>query len=375
MNKDFKHRLEARDKEIEKINEFYDIKEKQVRDQGKEAVINQSLDNNDALLERSQKNEERLTEIKNDLIEQENKLKDGFVKLQDQLKSKEDEVILSQKEKILQNNTKFENIAAGLKDRNQLTLLEMKNNIANDQISEIDKGRFQLASVEQANVQKYQNQDKNFAKSLAQNQALYKTQKDTIVDEHNKFLHDTTQKNLNQRQMIEENNQKVLQNEANNHKAFLLTQQKVFEERYQNLIKEHHDLLESLQNKNTEEIEKLKTSHLEAKRNISNKLDDNFYQLNELEPILKETEKNYEVTMKVPEHEKDTITLTGEGRSLTVTKSRRFQEKVYNDKGESNATARTEFYSKSFNVNQIIDDSKLLSKYEDGMLTFIVPKK
>ena len=82
----------------------------------------------------------------------------------------------------------------------------------------------------------------------------------------------------------------------------------------------------------------------------------------------------YEVTLDVPEHEKDNVRLTADKRKLTISMSRRFDGQTTDVYGDINKTKRTETYTKKLHVADLVDKKDVTSKYENGMLIFRIAK-
>ena len=119
--------------------------------------------------------------------------------------------------------------------------------------------------------------------------------------------------------------------------------------------------------------------------NLSRFFDDSFWGFNGLNtgnqpmnvPVnLKDTGKSYELEVIAPGLRKEDFKINVTGDTLTVAFE---QKEEQNEENKSEGWLRKEFrmrsFSRSFNLDDTIDASKISAKYRDGVLCLSLPKK
>ncbi len=90
---------------------------------------------------------------------------------------------------------------------------------------------------------------------------------------------------------------------------------------------------------------------------------------------IKEDENGYEVEMSVPGFDKNDFKIELNNSLLTISSDK----KVENESKEGQCFTRKEFsyqsFSRSFTLPRIVDGEKIEAKYENGILTVMIPKK
>jgi HSP20 family molecular chaperone IbpA len=89
---------------------------------------------------------------------------------------------------------------------------------------------------------------------------------------------------------------------------------------------------------------------------------------------MKETPDSYIVSLKVPEHERENITISPRNRYIKITYHRKHSDRVEEQDGSSHTSKRTELMTKQFPTEAILNSKGVTQKYEDGVLKFKVLK-
>ncbi len=89
-----------------------------------------------------------------------------------------------------------------------------------------------------------------------------------------------------------------------------------------------------------------------------------------------ETEKNFELQMIAPGFKKNDFQLKLSDDLLTITVQRK-EENTEEDRksGWLRQEYRMQSFTRSFNLDDTVDASKISAKYEDGILHLVLPKK
>lgn len=149
---------------------------------------------------------------------------------------------------------------------------------------------------------------------------------------------------------------------------------KSFHEKYQAMVNSHNAVMTHLRERFDQELNAAAQELSQTKATIAERENDSFYSIEKLNPTLTADEKAYHISLQVPEHERDQVNLSADGRQLRLSISRRFEQRLEGPEGEVNKTARTEHHTKSFNVPEIVDQRQISQTYQDGILSYKIMK-
>lgn len=160
------------------------------------------------------------------------------------------------------------------------------------------------------------------------------------------------------------------------HKDNIKSKQENFEKRYNELQKEHNSLMGRLKEKIDQELNNLKDYYTKAKKNITDKADDKFYNISKLTPEVRSDEKFYYFSVEVPEHEESTVHINAQERDITVTQNRKFDQRV-EEGSDIFKSKRSESLVKQFKVPDILDGTHVTRNYdkESSKLTYRIAKR
>lgn len=226
---------------------------------------------------------------------------------------------------------------------------------------------------------------------ITQDNLLSSKQRDfelAINQKQNQFLEAMASQDIEHENLVKEKEKKhkdhlkeldkKFQSEVNfwraKYRDALIQAKERFDAQLQAKTKAHTDSLSTLKTLSEKEINDVKLSNQKTKGVINNKQNDKFYHMIELKPTIKQNEKDYSISLPVPEHERDQVKLNVYRRELTLHLARKFEGKTNAPDGSSFKTNRAETISKKFNVPHILNPEGVKSKYEDGVLTFVVSK-
>ncbi len=133
--------------------------------------------------------------------------------------------------------------------------------------------------------------------------------------------------------------------------------------------------IKRLDNQALKTIQDRKTSNMEKIRNVTDQNEDPFYRLKSLNPVLSEGEKDYTITVKLPEHEAKNLFISGEGPYVKISLARRFEDDLKNQ--EEKRTTHTNSYQsvvESVAMPGAYDAKKMERSYQDGVATIKIPK-
>jgi HSP20 family molecular chaperone IbpA len=363
-----------KENEIEHLKKFYEKKVDDTKLEGEDRFINSVKKNDDLLTVASKDYEDKLNNYKGHLQEtqksianEENDLKvDHFQKMDD---FKEQHLRHMHDEYLSANNDQE---AVYLQTQNRMHSI-------NDKAHTL-KNKLQSTSTKQIN-----DLSNDYNQKLASKNRDYKTILDNDHRSHQEDINlqkvelkKVMEKNFEQNKRLETEKIKVQTSELSyldNHQKDLLSQkQSDFKIRYENLVKGHNALINELQTHFDADIKKLSLQNASQKRTVTNKNDDPFYRIETLNPSITETQKEYEISLTVPEYERENVHMSIHGRGVKMTLSRKFSDLSEEKDGSTNKFSHTELFSKDFPSNDILDPKQVVQKYENGILTFKIQK-
>jgi len=151
-------------------------------------------------------------------------------------------------------------------------------------------------------------------------------------------------------------------------------QNAVFKQRLDALSAQHSQILNKVQHEFNKSVNEIKDKTAKEKDLVANRSVDQFYNITELNPTLTENEKEYIVSIQIPEHEKDDVELYPSERQIRLTVTRRYDDNFTAEDGSLNRTKRSEVISKTFPTSSLMNSKKVSKMYEDQTLHFKIAK-
>ncbi len=167
---------------------------------------------------------------------------------------------------------------------------------------------------------------------------------------------------------------KKIETLEDHNKEQVKSKQTAFELKTQRMEKEHLSLLALMKDRFSTRLNDLKDSFSKKKEMVESKNTDPFYNVGKLSPTMKETPDSYIVSLKVPDHERENITISPRNRYIKITYHRKHSDRVEEQDGTSHTSKRTELMTKQFPTEAILNHKGVTQKYEDGVLKFKVLK-
>ncbi len=299
----------------------------------------------------------------------------------------------TQKQEIIKNATQqkdelentYANRLVSTNDYQQTTLKDIDNNyngkIINqiqdnkDDLSKIrDKGSLQIKNLSLNKTREYQVQQRQYQKKISNDKNKFEG---LIYQNRIKQTHDIeTQQNEHIKKVvnIDSLHKNELQKNKIKHKNEITREQNRFLKKYNIIQAQNIKIIDDLIARSDQSLKDQLTSYTQTKDKVDTKAQDPFYRPTSLPVNLSENEKEYRVSVQLPEHEQVKAQLSGNKRHLKLTLSRDYQEKSDAANGILNKVSRYETFSKEFDVGQIIEPKKISKISEGNKVTFIIPK-
>lgn len=373
LAKQQKGEIIAREQEIENIKSLYDQKIENEKVQGLRS-LHEIMDRNKAqIIESLDGKQERLEKMKTDLVSTEQKLSEEKKLLttnhQDKVRDIQGHYNDKYQALYLQGDQNARDI--NFKTNNSLKEIEDNSHMAMNKIQHDTKIKMDQAShdynnkvlkAESGHSGQVRRMELEYAKAVAGKEL-----------EHQKNLKEIN--NQNESEKLERSRIQQDQVKANelHHQDTLTSKEKAFQDKYKAMTENHQMVIDGLKKRYDNEIAQLiKTKSTEFQA-IDNKKADSFYQVEKLNPKIEETLDSYLIHIPTTEHEKDNFNVSANKRTVKLSMARRFENRL-EDNQDVYKTHRSETFMKEFQVKDIVDKSKILSSYNNGVLTFKILK-
>lgn len=355
----YQKEIKAKEDRIKEMNDAYNKKIQQVKESSEDEITeNRNLERAKISQELEQEKEKwedvrKKWKAKNAAIESENLMEE--IGLQQELNTNR----LRYGDIMEKEQAKLNQDISSLRERGDKSLRQVQDNSTSKIYQEEIKSRSNIESIKKEN---------EYAENMAKKS--YSEQE----REHTARLRNIKEENARQLNEKEKVNQENLKRVDETNKNKLLMAEKDFKGRIEQMQKESEQTIGNISSKAQKEINKLKESESKDKNLIKEKTKDPFYSMTNLNPRLINNEKEYLLRLSVPEHEKESVIVGGDGRNLKITQTRRFSDESKNENGTVNKSSRSESISQSIKLDDIINPRKITQSYKDNELTFKIPK-
>lgn len=360
--------------EIENLKKIYEKKIDATKIEGEDRYINSIKRNDDLLVGSSKDFEEKLNNYKENL----QKTQKSIAQEENALRSDHSQKMESFKDQFQSNmHEQFQNASNNQEEvhtqtQNSLQTITDKARAEKNHLE--SSTRAEINALSSDYNQKGISTEREYRATLDNDLLSHQADINLQRTELKKVMDKTTEQN----KRLETEKIQVQTAELNyldNHQKDVLSQkQSDFKVRYENLVKEHESLLSELKTHFEADVKKMVEKNAGQKRIIANRADDQFYRVETLNPNITETEKEYRVSLAVPEHEKENVHLSVHGRGVKITLTRKFTDSVEDKDGSTNKSTRNELYSKEFPSKDILNSKLVVQKYENGVLTYKIQK-
>lgn len=147
-----------------------------------------------------------------------------------------------------------------------------------------------------------------------------------------------------------------------------------FEKKYGGQLQRHTDEFRTLEEKNKKLVDDLKSSLTKEISRTASRNEDPFYKFETLKPELSQFEDRVEVRVKIPEHSKQDIQLTINGKDAIVNFNRRYNDASKTPDGTINKINKVETFSTRLPTSHILDPKSVKSTFDDGVMTYVIKR-
>jgi HSP20 family molecular chaperone IbpA len=373
-NEGLRDQIVVKEREIAMVKDLYD---KKVADQQRigEEKLYQQYDINEAKLSQEiQQNEERLQELKQSLKDTQKYLDTEKQNLNEVYSAKNQDLALYREQNYQAKAIDAEEET--WKIRQQAS--DSHNELRSDLDWKIQNARLDTQkAIQEAEQRKHEtmaqsgltSDDRLRKMGIDHSSAMAKKRLENELDLDQEQKHLETIKSSRVQQLESE-----LQEKSKQYEHLSQRQDMAFQSRYEQLTKEHQELFETTRQKLGQQYDKMVEELTAKKAQFEAKAQDQFYRVNSLQPEVTEELNSYLVKIKVPEHEKEQVTLSPNGRQLKLNLVRNFQDEQRDESGSLNKAKRSEVFTKIMTVPEIVNPRDVTQRYSDGFLEFRVAK-
>lgn len=255
---------------------------------------------------------------------------------------------------------------------------ESSRNIASDgnkRIQEIknlmhDQGREQSQFYQD----KLHKQTEDFTTRYKTTEAKNQRMKD---DQDNHFKKERMATNVRQQHemaKMTETHTTHIEGRDTNYRKGLKEQDLFFEKKYEGQLARHNSEFKTLEDKNKKIVNGLKESLTKEITTYASKNQDPFFKFEALKPQMKQFEDRVEITVQVPEHSKEDMLLTINGKEAILNFNRRYTDANKTEDGTINKVNKVETFSSRLQTAHVLNPKSVKTTFDNGVMTFVVKK-
>lgn len=375
LNKKLQNEIQSRQKEIKDVQAHYNI-----RLESKRNLNNEEL---------SEQKEVHANELKKAIDEKNRKLSDIKANLEQNRK------ILDQEKQTLQtvHRENIDDIKIRQENQLQNTLFkafDKQRELSDKVTSETEK--LNLEADQDIAIHNLKMKDRIDRNEFSQDLKLRKSQqnfevKTAVQDENFRQLQtqqETTHRNemnelLKEQQIEQMAREGIYKGQMQRMKKQHSQNMKQTDESYKialgKLIKNHQSAMDNMKSNFKKHMQQLQNELSTTKEQFVNKAQDQFYQIEKINPSYNRDNEFYYFSLEVPQHEKDLVKIQAQDRKVKISLSRTYENQVQDSVGSQHRAARSEVLSQEFDVKDILDGNQVDRMYKDNLLTFRVKIK
>lgn len=373
-NSKLKSQIKAKESELDRVEDYYDKRKAEKREDYEADLSRMKSENNRKLYEESTNYQNRISDYKDDLE-----------KVHTQLEKTKTSLTRENEQKI---KTHKKELQSQLEDQIATTQQESEALVAKTQEHNRDinaKTQDELNQIQKNATTKIRNYSDEQNELYLKNQNNFQASHKKLVKDHHEIMYQTeenqkkeTAQKISHLKKQDSDLEKVNVDQINLKKTFHTKQMDQldsdFKERYGNITRSHQQILKDLTTRLNSDIEVLSKNNSKLKETFNDKSQDPFYHITELSPIVTEEAQSYTVKLPVAEHEKNNVFLSSQGREIKITLSRKYDQTMTDGQNTQNRSTRSELFSKTFGVKDLLNPRNITQTYQDGILTFTVLK-
>ncbi|MCM2351873.1 MAG: Hsp20 family protein [Bacteriovoracaceae bacterium] len=232
----------------------------------------------------------------------------------------------------------------------------------------------ELSEVEAFGQKKINQQSEEFTTRFSNDGRNYQKMKDDQDGQFKKERLSTNYRQQLEMKKLGETHTQHIETKDNSYRKGLKDQDLFFEKKYADQLGRHNTDFKTLEEKNKKVIESIKTGLTSQIASIASKNDDPFYKFEALAPRLKQLEDGVEIQVDVPEHSKQDVHISFNGKEAIITLNRRYHDANKTENGTINKINKVESFTTRLQTAHMLDPKNVKSSFENGVMTYVVKK-
>ena len=145
-----------------------------------------------------------------------------------------------------------------------------------------------------------------------------------------------------------------------------------FEKKFEHNLGTHNEHLKNLDEVHDKVLVKMKTDLSKELIASQNRANDPFYEFNELKPRVNEYPDRVEIHVPVPEHAKQDLQITFNGKEAILNFNRRYNDSKKSEDGTVNKVNKIETFNTRIQTGSYLDPKSVKGTYNDGIMSYVV---
>jgi hypothetical protein len=362
------------EREIQSINNSHQEYKADLKNTQDAEIVEIKSANQAAIAKESDRKEKILSELKSNLQQTEELTDKELRALKDNTHKEKNTIqikLLDERERLRMNheayledmNYRFNDSSKKVVQDGSLRLQEIKNDMHN-------QGQEQQRAYQDRLAKQSQDFNIRFKHDQIKNQTL----KDQQVSHFKKERMQTNVRQQTEMSKMTNNHANQIEKRDQQFRKGLKEQDLFFEKKFSGQIEKQNKDFKHLESKNQKVVEGLKASLTNEMTRTAARNDDPFYKFESLAPELKYFEDRVEISVKVPDHSKQDMNLTINGKEAVVTFNRRYSDASKTSDGAINKINKVETFTSRLQTNHFLDPKSVKSTYDNDTMTYIIKK-
>lgn len=333
----------------------------------RESVSNSNSSSNSPTVERAAKIDQEATKLQAEAQQTLDHIQDQYQKEYDSQVSHQENLLESQRSQGYKQLRELQ--------RAQQAELRRVQNQGESELSKLkdhfEKSKFQIENEEKnelSQLQRTKAQKLDFEKQKSESDLA------DLNAQYLEILKEAKSHSERQLEAIHENHTQEYEKLRSNTELAQAQSRTHFTEQYQNALKQQQTTLEDLETKATEQVQNLKNHNTELISTYQSKDKDPFYKSLNIDCSFYETDRHFILEATIPKYEQDHLSAVIQGNQLILSGTRRNQETLELNEGQSRTTSTYQTYSQTFPLSWPVDAKKLSRETAGDQLIIRVPK-
>lgn len=232
----------------------------------------------------------------------------------------------------------------------------------------------ELRSLEEQGKDKIRNKANEFTVRYNTDDKNYKHIKDMQDQSFKNERFSTNQRQQEQLNQITSSHSNQIEVKDKQFRKGLKEQELFFEKKFEGQLKHHQNEFKNLEDRSKKIVDDLKDGLTKEMAKTADRNNDPFFKFEKLAPKLKQFEDRVEIEVEIPEHSKQDIHLTTNGKEAIVTFTRRFADAAKEIDGTINRINKVESFATRVQTAHFLNAKSVKSSYENGVMTYVIKK-